>query len=59
MARSGYGGRILRMAWKLALLAAIAGGVVYYLRFPAETAEVAAVACCAGGKVTERVESAR
>jgi len=33
MAQSNILGRILRMAWKLALLAVIAGGVVYYLRF--------------------------
>ena len=33
MARSKILRRILRMAWKLALLAVIAGGVVYYLRF--------------------------
>jgi HlyD family secretion protein len=33
MARSKILGRILRMAWKLALLAVIAGVVVYYLRF--------------------------
>lgn len=33
MAQSKILGRILRMAWKLALLAVIAGGVVYYLRF--------------------------
>jgi len=33
MAQSKILGRILRMAWKLALLAVIAGGAVYYLRF--------------------------
>jgi len=33
MAQSNILGRILRMAWTLALLAVIAGGVVYYLRF--------------------------
>ena len=33
MAQSKILGRVLRTAWKLALVAAIAGGVVYYLRF--------------------------
>jgi len=33
MAQGKILGRILRMAWKLALLAAVAGGAVYYLRF--------------------------
>ena len=33
MARNGYTGRVLRKAWKLALVLAIAGGAVYYLRF--------------------------
>jgi len=33
MARSGFVVRVWRMTWKLALLAAIAGGVVYYVRF--------------------------
>jgi HlyD family secretion protein len=33
MAQGKTLGRILRMAWKLALVVAIAGGVVYYLRF--------------------------
>ena len=33
MAQSKIPGRVLRMAWKLALVLAVAGGAVYYLRF--------------------------